>query len=687
MVNFKQSDRLMRFSSQLGKDVLLLERFWGVESVSRLFDFQAELLATVDTEVDPKAIVGTKVTIAIDLNNTVGTRYVYGIVAAFEQGGGDSDFNVFRAHIVPSLWQLTLSTDCRVFQGKSVMDIVKEVISTYGLSVQDKTTKGYKPLDYCTQYQETDFNFISRILEQHGIFYWFQHTENDNEVYFADSRDVYADCADASDLDYSPQGSGEEGAYGASVDDFSSIASMVSGKHTYWDYDFRSFGDGARKIGSKSSASPFGKNGYERYSYPAGEQGYNKKTDTAQSDTDYGTGFVGAQGDASDATALVYHGSSNARFLCAGYTFTLASHPHKDWNRKYLLTEVVHHADQVPSYRSTSNSGGGYSNQFKAIASDIVYRAPALTPKPLIHGPQTALVVAGAGEEIEVDKLGRVNLQLFWDRKREKDQVDSTWVRVAQPWAGKGWGAFFWPRAGHEVVVEFIDGDPDSPLVVGSLYNGTNATPYTLPDFKTRSGVKAHSSIGGGAAGNELRFEDKIGAEQIYLYARYDMDQRVKNDLRVVVEEKESRIVGGDQLTSIQGQQSTTIKSNKVESVSGAASLTVGGNRNEKVGQNYSLNVGSNFAEKVGSNYAMDAGTELYLKAGTSLVIESGMNLCLKGAGGFITIGPSGIAIQGMLVMINSGGAAVPGTPGVLTDPASTTAPDQADDGSKGTKI
>jgi type VI secretion system secreted protein VgrG len=684
MSGIKQSERLMQFSSSLGKDVLLIESCEGVEAISRLFEFHVELLAETGTAIAPKAIVGTKVTVSINLNDAQGSRYVNGLVAAFEQASGDSEFDVYRAHIVPSLWQLTLSSNCRTFQDLTVMDIVKKVISVYGLTISDQTTHPFQSLDYCTQYAESDFDFVSRILEQHGVFYWFEHSDSDNKVVFADARDAYPECAISSTVSYSPQGAGQEGAYGATISEFNAMASMIPGKHTWYDYDYRTYG--GRKPDTKSSASPFGNNAYERYLYPAGEQGYVKLTDKKQSTPDHASLFLASQATATDAAGETYHGVANARSFCAGYTFTMKDHPRSGWNRKYLLTEIVHHASQSPSYRSSTDSDGGYSNRFSAIVSDIVYKTPTTTPKPRIYGPQTAMVVVPSGEEQYIDKLGRVCVHFFWDRDG-KSGVDNTWVRVGQPWAGSGWGTFFWPRVNDEVIIQFIDGDPDSPVIVGSVYNGVNVPKYELPEHGTRTGIYTRSSKNGSAQNaNELRFEDKKGSEQIFLNAEMDMDHRVENDHRRFVGGKDSLIVKGAQYDEIDGDRHSNMKANLVEKVAEKADLDVGTDLNEKVGQNYSLKIGQNHAEKVGQNYTLDAGMDIYLKAGMNVIIESGMNLCLKGAGGFITIGPAGVAISGTMVMINSGGAAVPGTPGQLTDPGAPTAPDEADDGTKGGK-
>lgn len=676
----------MQFSSPLGKDVLLIESLDGAEGISRLFEYHVELLATLDTTIDPQSLIGSKVTVAIALNDTQGSRWISGIVASFEQCAGDEEFDVYRARIVPSLWQLTLSSNCRVFQNKTVLEIVKEVVGEYGLSVLDHTAAPYKPLDYCTQYSESDFHFISRILEESGVFYWFEHSESDNKLALGDGRSAYRDCPLSATVPFALNEKGAEGGYGARIAEFTATATMVSGKHSTADYNYRNY---ARvDVPADKSSSEFGKNAFDQYLYPAGEEGYLKERKT-QLSSEFEKLFLEARAQASDSIAEVYQGSANARSLCAGYTFSMSMNPRAAWNRKYLLTAVTHHADQVPSYRSSDDSGrDGYSNRFSAVSSDIVFRTAQTFTKPRIYGPQTATVVAPAGDEMYIDSLGRVNIQFIWDKIRKPNKVDNTWVRVAQQWAGNGWGTFFWPRLKDEVIVQFLNGDPDNPVIVGSVYNGVNVPKYALPDHSTRSGLVTRSSKGGSAKNaNELRFEDKKGSEQIFLNAEKDMDHRTEHDNRRFVGGKDSLIVNGGQYEQIGADFQKEIKANSVEKIASKSDINVGADLTEKVGGNYSENVGSNHAEKVGQNYSMDAGMEVYIKAGMSVVIEAGMELTLKAAGGFINIGPAGVAISGTMVMINSGGAAGTGSEGTVNDPADPKAPDEADDGSKGGKM
>lgn len=734
----------MRIDTAAGKDVLVIESLEGVEGISRLFEFHAELLADKSTTVDPTKIVGTKATVTLNLGSKQDVRYFNGIITSFDQGPGDEELNVFHATIRPGLWQLTLGANTRVFQSMTALDVVKQVIGVYGLTILDKTTAAYPQLDYCTQYSESDFYFISRLMQEHGISYWFEHTDQDNKIVLADDTSAYQECKEASNIKYQQSASGADAAYQAWVSEFYQTAAMVTGNHSTSDYNFGSYK--RADANDQKSSSTYGKNAYDSYLYPAGAEGYYK---TNQSVGDPGAVktledlFLTTRQLTADAVIETYRGDGNVRSFTPGYTFTLAGHPNTALNKSYLLTSVTHSVMQSPTYRSSdARPGDGYSNRFLGVLGTVVYKAPPAFVKPRIFGPQTATVIVPSGEEIQVDKYGRVNVQFWWDKLRKANTVDNTWVRVAQQWAGNGWGAYFWPRGGDEVIVSFLNGDPDNPIITGSVYNGVNQPKYPLPDNSTRSGWVTRSSKKGSASNaNELRIEDKKGSEQIFLNAEKDMDHRVENDHRMYVGGQDSLIVVKDQLDQIQGDRHSEVKGNlfsKVdtnadvqiggnlkEKISGTAdvevtgnltaktadsnvhvanltiktdantNLGVGGMFNEKVGGNKSVNVTGNYGEKATGNYALQAA-QIYLNAEGTAVIQASAGITLSAGGGFITIGPTGVMISGTMVLINSGGAALSGTPGVVmapespADPQAPTdpkTPDTADDGTKGTML
>ena len=725
MASFKQAGRLIQFSSPAGQDVLLANSMDGVEGVSRLYSFDVELLATHDVTIDPMTLVGNKATLSLELLGAKGSRYFNGLVASFEHNPGFDGFDSYTARLVPSLWQLTLATNCRTFQNKTVMEIIKEVISPYALSVGDVTTFSYKPLDYATQFNETDFNFISRLAEQFGIFYWFEHTASDNKVIFGDSTSAYGTVPVLSEFRYVPKDRTSESIFANRVSDIRTSSTMITGKHTAYNYDFRTAQ--LNKTPSTSSGQPSGKNAIERYSWPSGDAGFTKLTDKQVGTPDHAAPIVTAKGNSHDVHAQIFHGSSDARSLTPGYTFSLTDHPKDDWSRLYYLSEVAHRVVQSPAYGEEGTSESDpYSNRFVAIQSDRVYRPENRTPKPKMIGPQNAIVVTPDGEDNYIDKYGRVNVRMLWDRTTSAHGTDNTWVRVAQPWAGPKTGAYFWPRLGDEVLIQFVEGDPDDPILMGSVYNASAMPKYALPDMSTRTGIFTRSLKAGGADNaNELRFEDKAGSEQIFINAEKDLDLMVENDRRTHVKGQDSLIVDKDQLETITGNYNRQIKGNQVEAITGtqdiavtgavsqkysaAHGVDVGGDSLSKIGgkqgvkvagavsheydDSLSLKIGMNHGEKVGMNYAVDAGMGAYLKAGISMVLEAGVELTLKAGAGFITIGPTGVMISGPMVMINSGGAAGAGSPPTIVPPDAPTAPaapkdpDKADDGTKGGKM
>ncbi|HTZ90243.1 MAG TPA: type VI secretion system tip protein TssI/VgrG [Alloacidobacterium sp.] len=704
-----QADRILNFTSTLGTDILLPEFLAGVEGISELFYYQVELVADVNTTIDPKSIIGTKVTVGILADDSGTNRYINGIVASFESCGGDDEYNNYRAYIVPNLWLLTLNVNTRVFQDKTVTDVIKAVLSPYNISPSIQTSGTYTPMEYCTQYRETDFAFISRLMEQHGILYYFQHTDSDHTFTLQDTSTKLSACAIQSSFRYAPEGHESEGFYDFVITGLRAKTGMVTGKYTAWDYSFIRYQALPKPLASTQTAGPLGANSNEQYDYADSAAAYLKKPGSDSTIADLSNFFQTMRRDAGDAECVVIEGVSNAIAMQTGFNFTLTEYPQAAINTKYLLTRVEHSVRQTPPYRARgTTTAPPYNNSFTAIPFATLYRPPRKTHKPVVNGMHTGQVVVPSGEDSYMDKYGRVNVQFFWDRLRQANTPDNTLLRVAQSWAGKGWGTYFWPRVNDEVLIDFIEGDPDQPIVVGSVYNGVNMPKYDPAGQYTLSGILTRSSKGGGAANaNELRFEDLDGKEQIFMNAERDYDLHVEHDHHTLIgNEQHEKItsnhfmeVDGDAHLTVKGKQyeevdsdvHQTLKGNqliqlstdKQESIGGNSKLKVGAdsninvssNLNEKVGSNYSLNVGMNQYNKVGMVYVVDSGEEVHIKGGMKVVIESGLELCLSGAGGFVSITPAGVTIQGMLVQINSGGASVPGSPAQTTDPQAPSSP------------
>jgi type VI secretion system secreted protein VgrG len=674
VADYTQENRIIQMDSPLGKDVLLLLDVTGTESISRPFQFHVEMIST-NSAIDYSKIIGKKVTITVVLSAGQ-KRYINGYVSSFSQTHTDDRFTHYEADIVPWLWFLSRTADCRIFQNKTAPEIVKQIFQDLGFrDFKDSLQGDYQPLVYCVQYRESDLNFVSRLMEQFGIFYFFEHEQSKHTLVMGDSSTVHKPCPGQpkARMDFNP---------GANLrEDVVSLWQMEQefrpGKYALTDYNFET--STTKLLVQEETLFKVGGNEhYEIYDYP-GE--YTKKA--------VGESITKIRMQEEEAEHLKAVGTSSCRAFSAGYRFELSGHNRSDLNAAYLLTEIHHSATVGESY-STSDAAAEelYSNRFTCIPYSVLFRPQRLTPKPIVQGPQTAVVVGPSGEEIYPDKYGRVKVQFFWDRLGKKDENSSCWVRVSQPWAGKNWGAINIPRIGQEVIVEFLEGDPDRPIITGRVYNDDQMPPYTLPDNMTRTTFLTRSTKNGGSSNfNELRFEDKKGDEQIFMNAERDMDLRVEHDSREFVGNDRSLIVKNDQKEKVGGEQDIQIANDQNESVGGDASLNVTGNQNVQVGQTMSLQVGQNLQEKSGQNYAHEAGMEIHLKAGMNVVIEAGLELTIMASGNFINIGPAGVAISGTLVLINSGGAAGSGSPSSPTSPKAPKDPDTADDGSKGTKM
>jgi type VI secretion system secreted protein VgrG len=532
------------------------------------------------------------------------------------------------------------------------------------------------------QYRETDFNFISRLMEQNGIFYFFEHEEGKHTMVIADSSSVYTACPDQDTASYNPVSGGLDTDDVIISWDMEQV--LMSGKYTLTDYNFVT--PSTSLLVTEPTIDVIGGNSdFELFDYPGD---YANRGD--------GTTFAKVRMQEQEAVHMVARGSGVCRAFTTGYKFDLTDHFLDSMNDTYVLTEIQHVASVGSTYGLAAGDRGSYSNHFTCIPASVPFRPARLTPKPFVQGPQTAVVVgksqgqnsgsggSGSGEEIWVDQYGRVIVLFPWDRTGQC----SCWVRVSQEWAGEGWGSITIPRVGQEVIVSFLEGDPDRPIITGRVYNATQTVPYPLPANQTRSTFMTRSSEGGSASTyNELRFEDKKGSEQVFLRGQYDYDTNILHDSREAVGNNRSLTVTTDQLESVGGDSHSTITGKFNQSIGADSNSNITGNFNQKVGQTLSLQVGENLYEKSGTNFAHEAGQVIHLKAGMTVVLEAGTEICLKVGGNYIDINPSGVSIVGTMVMINSGGSAGSGPGSSPTDPVAPKTPDKADDGSKGTKM
>ena len=654
MPTYTQDNRPLSVKTPLGKDVLLLVGITGHEAISRLFNFRLDLLAEDASKVKFDKLLGQKIAVALKLPNEK-ERYFNGICNRISQGGRSEGevFTTYHLEIVPQFWFLTRRSQSRIFQHLNIPDILKKVLA--GLDVTFEIQGTFHPRDYCVQYRESDFNFASRLMEEEGIFYFFKHTAEGHKMVVANTPDSHPKFDDDSEkkIIY-------EEVFGGYRDEnrilgWEKMQELRSGKYTLWDHCFElphkhleanvdileSIEAGAidhkLRVGDNSKLEIYDYPGAYAQRFDGVDKGGGDQAADLQQIFEDNKRTTKIRMEAETVPGLVIRGSSNCRHLVSGYQFTLDRHFDADGD--YVLTELAHTARLTSAdYRSGGEGEFAYENHFACIPFNdhLPFRPPQTAVKPTVRGTQTAVVTGPAGEEIFTDKYGRVKVQFHWDREGKYDTDSSCWVRVAQPWAGKRWGASFWPRIGHEVVVDFLEGDPDQPIIVGSVYNADQMPPYLgkgpdpkHPNDNKLTGVKSYSTKGGEGF-NEWRFDDTKGKEQVFINAQRNMDVRVKNDRYETVNNESHLIVISDQL----------------EQVGGDKHLHVKGAQNEKVDGAVSLKVGTDMQDKVGQKYALDAGTEIHLKSGTNLVIETGTTLTLKVGGNFININAGGIFID-----------------------------------------
>ncbi|HEY5707588.1 MAG TPA: type VI secretion system tip protein TssI/VgrG [Terrimicrobiaceae bacterium] len=677
-MSYTQDGRPLAIQTPLGKDKLFLIGLSGHEGISQLFDFRLDVLAEKKTEVAFEKLLGQSVTVEIELPNKE-KRFFNGICCRANEGGQGELFTEYSLEIVPQFWLLTRRAQSRIFQHVSVPDILKKVFD--GLDVTYELKGTFQPRDYCVQYRETDFNFACRVMEEEGIFYFFKHSAGSHKMVVANTPGSHSDLPVTSNVIY-------ETIEGVRRDEdrihsWTKIQELRSGKYTLWDHSFelphkhleasKTIVDSVSVGSVNHKLSVANNQKLEIYDFP-GEYaqrfdgisgGGGEQPEETQKIFEDNRRTVEIRMQEEATPSLLIQGASQCRQFTSGHKFTLERHFNA--NGAYVLT-FVQHGCRLDNYRS-SGQAFAYSNSFTCIPLALPFRPPRITAKPIVPGTQTAVVVGPSGEEIFTDKYGRVKAQFHWDREGKNNADSSCWIRVATSWAGKGWGAMHIPRIGQEVVVDFLEGDPDQPIIVGSVYNADMMPPYTLPAEKTKSALKSRSTLKGGLANwNEIRFEDKKGSEQIFINAEKEMDLRVENNSREFVGADRHLIVKANQLELVESDKHGHVKGKHVEKIDGAMSLQVGDKRHEKIGTVDSLEVGQ----------------EIHLKAGMKIIIEAGMQISLVGPGGFVDIGPAGVTIQGTMVKINSGGSAGSGTP---SKPEGPKDPDVADDGTKTGKL
>jgi type VI secretion system secreted protein VgrG len=616
-----QDSRVFELKTPLGKDVLMLREMRGVEAMSQPFEWDLEVVST-DGDVDPDNILGKTVSVGLTLPNGK-KRFFHGFVSEFSIGGWLQNYHVYRAVVRPWYWLLTRTADCKIFQEMTVPQIFEDVVKQYKLTDYKLDLAGtYEPWDYCVQYRETDFNFLSRLLEQEGIYYYFTHEENKHTMVLTDDPGKHKTLAGYEKVPYYAPGGKDTLRERDHLETWSWTKAVLPGTFATTDFDFEK----PRKSlsGSDTIARKHQKADFEIFDYPA----ELSKLEASQSTL---TAKIRIQ--ELQTFYLLARGHGNAAGLGTGLKFTLEKYPRKDLNIEYLITQSTYTLSADSYEPGAAQTTEEFSVAIEAIEAKTPFRPERRTPKPVVQGAQTAMVVGKAGEEIFTDKYGRVKVQFHWDRYGKQDEKSSCWIRVAQLWAGKAWGGIHIPRIGQEVIVSFLEGDPDQPIITGRVYNGDSMPPYGLPGNATQSGIKSRSSKGGGEANfNEIRFEDKKGSEQFTTHAEKNQDVTVENDEVVSIGHDRAEKVGHDETISIGNNrtekvgvnETITIGSNRTENVGANETITIGGNRQITVSKSEQATVALQRSHSVGINETISVGAAQEVNIGAAQTITVG---------------------------------------------------------------
>ena len=647
-------------------DELHFRELRGQENISQLFSLDVEMLSESES-IDPKALLGKNATIEIETQGG-GRRFIDGIVTRFGMQGQDHRHYAYKARLSPWLWLATRKSDFRIFQNQTVPDIIEQVLGVYGHPLQKKLTRAYRSWDYCVQYNESDCDFVSRLMEHEGIYYFFEHASGQHTLVLCD--DIIASHSvlpgGASIPFYPP----EKAAAGdqENIHAWQLEQEIKPGRHYIDDYDFKK----PRAELSHMRRDPPGHahDGHETYEWPGGY-------------TEYGDGdaYIRVRLKQGLTGHSRVRGQSCHRALATGYTFSLYNYPRGDQNQQYLITGLSYHLKENPRVSavapgakgSAAEDGSFQRYELQAQPTSLAYTPARTTPKPRTTGPQTAIVVGPAGQEIWTDEYGRIKVQFHWDRLGKKDQNSSCWIRVATNWAGPGFGAISIPRIGHEVVVDFLNGDPDYPIVTGCVYNAANMPPWALPANATQSGIKTRSSKGGAAGAgmkngpgdaNAIRFEDKAGAEQLWLHAQKDQltevendeDKWVGNDRRKTVDRDETSVIHRDRTETVDRNEKIDVHGWRTEVVDLDETLTVHQNRTRTVDLDESIRICKNRTKTVDANGRDSIGRNWTLATGRMKSETVGIGYT-QGTGLFkmVTVGCAYNLNVGAVLMSNVG--------------------------------
>lgn len=622
-------------TSPLGPGKLLFRNLRGREELGRLFEYRLEVMSDSNA-LALEDLVGQNVTVAAEFPDGR-QRHFNGEAIEFRQVTRVVDkYFVYEVVLRPALWYLTCTSDCRIFQNKSVPDIIKAVLDDHGLTDVTRSLSGaYNEREYCVQYNETDFAFLSRLMEEEGIYYYFQHDSGKHTLVLADSLSAHDKITATGEIPFRPR---KRGYAEDHVFDWNMVQQVQPGVVAHTDFDFTR--PTAPLLAQGQISRTHGHSGMEMFGYPGR---YVEKPD--------GETLARTRIEERQTPWEVIEGSTNSVLFAAGKLFKLTGYKREDQNREHLIVQAEFTLQMESDTASAAGSdvqdsaiGVYFEGTFQAIHSQRPFRTARTTPRPVVRGPQTAVVVGKSDEEIWTDEYGRVKVQFHWDRYGEKDENSSCWIRVAQPWAGKNWGMIHIPRIGQEVIVDFLEGDPDRPIITGRVYNADQPVPYALPDNQTQSGLKTRSTKEGDAETfNELRFEDLKDEEQIYFHAEKNFDRVVENNdtLKVGFEKQDA----GDQTIDIYNHRTVTLEK-------GTDTLHIKeGSREATIETDDSVTLKSG-----NQTIKIEQGNQTITIDSGKCSIEAAQELVLKVGESTITIKPSSIELASVNITLSADG-------------------------------
>lgn len=623
-----QQYRIFKVITSLDEDVLLFRRMVGTEEVGRLFEFELDLLS-VNHDICFADVLGQKLT--IEMQRFDGEpRYFNGIVSRFSYVGSENQYALYRASVRPWLWFLTRTADCRIFQDMTVPDIIKQVFRDYGFTdFEDRLFRDYSEWNYCVQYRETAFNFVSRLMEHEGIYYFFIHEEDKHTLVLADEYSSHNPYPGYETIKFFPP-SEQDKAFEEHISDWSVVQEVQAGRYSLNDYNFelpRAMLEVRSAISRDNAFADF-----EYYDYPgayakAEEGEFYARNRIEEVQTEYEK--VSAR--------------ANAGGLCPGFLFTLEWHPRKDQNRQFLLLSIAYHlVSDAYTTEPTIDPEPPYRCSFTAIDGQQPFRPARITPVPVVHGPQPAVVVGPDGGEIHTDEYGRIKVRFYWDRYAPGDDRSSCWVRVSQNRAGKDWGEVYLPHVGQEVIVSFLEGDPNRPLVTGRVYNHDNMPPLDLPTKKTQLMMRDHG-------GNEMLMEGEGGDQRITMFSpsgdsRFSMGAGFNPDPGFHWNTAENWVadIGGYQHIDVARDQQIDVRGNVTETIGGSYTQTVESDSTWlKEGAEASVNFSAVAKTVVGAEASANLSAKESLTVGVDLSQFIGFKSDITAAGK-LTIDKSG---------------------------------------------